>query len=410
MSRQLMLPLLAALSLAACGDDDGDSSDDMNGGPDAGEADAGSLLDPPPDGQGVQFQMTTSLEPGVEAEHCMFVQAPDQEIWVSRDEARFDLGSHHVLLYETIYEEIPTQKDGGEEVDTSGVFDCSDGPTNGWSVTKLIAGSQNSRGDSMIAFPPGVAMPVRAGAVLLMNVHYINASDQAIEPEARINLWTVPEEEVETEGDLLFLYNPLITVPEKGSARAHWRCPVHQDMTIANVQSHMHARGVGYAAKVAGEEAPFYENDRWDNVEAKAFEPALEIAAGSFLEYYCLYDNSEARAVYQGPRSTDEMCMLIGSYYPADRATANCRAEDGQAIAGEWIGQGEATCAETMGCVLDIDFASYEGDEVLKPIADCMVAADPSVSSESSAFLRCLINDRAPGTECAAEMEACQAL
>jgi len=57
------------------------------------------------------------------------------------------------------------------------VFDCSAGATNGWSITRLIGGSQNGSGPSILAFPDGVAMPVRAHAVLLMNAHYLNASD-----------------------------------------------------------------------------------------------------------------------------------------------------------------------------------------------------------------------------------------
>jgi hypothetical protein len=406
MSRRIALPfLLAALSLAACGDDDGDSPDASTGDLDAGE----SLLDPPPEGEGVQLAMTTTLEAGVEAEHCMFMQVSEEEMWVTRDEARFDAGSHHVLVYETDYESIPTETEDGTPVDTSGVFDCSDGATNGWSVTKLIAGSQNAAGDSMIRFPAGVAMPVRAGAVLLMNVHYINASDAAIQPEARVNLYTVPEADVETEGDLLFLYNPLIRVPQKGSSRAHWRCPVHEDITIANVQSHMHARGVGYAARVAGEAAPFYENDRWADVEVKSFDPGLEVPAGASLEYYCDYQSSEDRTVYQGPRSTDEMCMLIGSYYPADPRTANCQGANGEQLGGEWIGEGEATCAETMNCVLAIDFSDQTRD-VTDPLADCVVASDPAVSAESSAFLRCLFSSADPISDCAEQMSACEAI
>jgi Copper type II ascorbate-dependent monooxygenase, C-terminal domain len=394
MSRlRVLAPLVAALALAACGDDEPSSPDD-------------ELLEPPAPGEGVQFAMTTSLEPGVEAEHCLFVQGPDEEIWITRDEARFDLGSHHVLLYETGYDEIPTEKQDGTPVDTSGVFDCTDGATNGWDITKLIAGSQNATGDSMIRFPEGVAMPVRAGAVLLMNVHYINASDEEIEPEARMNLHTIPEEEVDTEGDLLFLYNPLIRVPAEGTSRARWRCPVHEDITIANVQSHMHARGVGFAAMVGGEEEPFYENEAWSEVEVKSFEPFLEVPAGSSLEYFCDYRSGEDRVVYQGPRSTDEMCMLIGSYYPADPRTANCEDDSGQ-TAGEWIGDGSATCAETMECVFAIDFANLETDP-LQPISDCMVAADPDVSRESSEFLICLFAAKDPVSECAEQIAACQ--
>jgi len=184
---------------------------------------------------------------------------------------------------------------------------------------------------------------------------------------------------------------------------------VHEDITIANVQSHMHARGVGYAAKLAGEEQSFYENDRWADVDVKAFEPGLRVPAGASLEYYCDYQGGEDRTVYQGPRSTDEMCMLIGSYYPADPRTANCQGANGEPFGGEWIGQGEATCADTMSCVLGIDFEN-PGRDVTEPLADCVLASDAAVSAEASAFLRCLFSSADPINDCAEQMAACEAI
>jgi hypothetical protein len=386
---------LLGASLLGCSDDpDPDPTDQ----PDAGAV----LLEPPAPGEGLQLQMSTTIPAGVEGERCRFVIASADDLWVIRDQVRFTQGSHHFLLYETSYDSIPTMRDDGVAVDTSGVFDCSDGATNGWSVTKLVGGSQNGEGESMLAFPAGVAMPVRAGAVLLMNAHYVNASPQ----EIRINLYTIPESEVTTEGDLLFLYNPLIAVPGHGTARARWRCPVHTDITIANLQSHMHVRGVGYQA-AADDGAPFYENDQWENVPVKRFEPGLQVAAGSTLDYHCDYENGEDREVFQGPRSTDEMCMLIGSYYPADPRTANCLDETGERLAGEWIGNGTATCAATLDC---IGAALQSGaDDPLRPLTTCMLSAKPDVSREASAYFRCLIYAADPQTECAAEITACQA-
>ena len=57
------------------------------------------------------------------------------------------------------------------------------------------------------------------------------------------------------------------------------------------------------------------------------FTPGLHVAAAATLDYHCDYHNDEARDVYQGARSTDEMCMLIGSYYPADPRTALSNAD-----------------------------------------------------------------------------------
>ncbi len=382
------LALITPLSLVACSD--GDGGDD--------------LLDPPPAGQGVQFRMETTIPAGVEGEWCKFMTGPAAETWIERDEVRFTAGSHHVLLYETGYAQIPTTKLDGTVVDTSGIFDCSDGATNGWNVTKLLGGSQNGTGDSVLDFPDGVAMKLLAGSVVLMNAHYLNATDGDLVPEAAINLWTRPASEVTTEGDLLFLYNPLIKVKANGSGRARWRCPVHADITIANVQSHMHKRGMGYSAAVTGQ-AAFYENERWESVPVKRFDGGMTVRAGQTLDYWCDYENGEARDIYQGARTTDEMCMLIGSYYPADSRTSGCDDAAG-GLGGEWVGNGTATCAATFTCMQ----TAFEATDVVRAVTDCIDAASPSVAVESSAVLRCYANSDDPGVECTALVSACQAI
>lgn len=348
--------------------------------------------------------MNTELAAGTEAEHCQFVVGPPDGMYINRDKVVYSPGSHHFLLYETAYDSIPTMTDDGRPVDTSGVFDCSDGATNGWAVTKLIGGSQNDDGESFVDFPDGVAMHVRPGAVLLMNAHYINASDAPLEPEVNINLYTIPEEEVTTQGDILFMYNPLIHVPAGGSARARWRCPVNQDITITNAQSHMHARGVDYAAMIEGEE-PFYTNDRWEGVPITRFESGLQVSAGSWLDYYCDYMNPGANDVIQGPRSTDEMCMLIGSYYPADPTTANCLNSVGEP-AGEWIGNGTTTCAQSLDCVIP----ALSAEDLILELSKCMMAADPAVSTEISRAALCIFGAQDPETDCAQEIADCQAI
>jgi hypothetical protein len=392
-----------ALVLPGCGDDSPSATPDAAGNttPDAGPP---PLLEPPPAGQGIQFTMTTTLPPGLEAEHCKFVKVPAGEtLWVNRDEVRYGQGSHHFLLYATSYTEIPTQKDDGTPVDTSKVFDCSDGATNGWSITKLIGGSQNGEGDSLLRFPSNVAVQVPAGAVLLMNAHYINASDSTITPDVYINLWTIPAAQVEQEGDLLFLYNPLIKVTAQGAGRARWRCPVRHDITIANVQSHMHRRGVGYEASLVGQDQPFYVGDAWQNVVVKRFEPGMVVHAGEVFDYHCDYESALDHDVYQGPRSTDEMCMLIGSYYPRDPHTADCTDENGN-LAGEWVGNGNASCAATWTC---FQGAFQAQGNKLHGITDCIDKASPEVAAESSALLRCIFARNDPAM-CGAEIAACQ--
>jgi hypothetical protein len=98
----------------------------------------------PVEDTGLQLTMHATIPAATELEYCKFVEIPDA--WVTRDHIEFTEGSHHVLVYQTSYTAIPTQKDDGTPVDTSGNFDCTGGPTSGWSITKLIGGSQNRDG------------------------------------------------------------------------------------------------------------------------------------------------------------------------------------------------------------------------------------------------------------------------
>jgi hypothetical protein len=355
----------------------------------------------PADEHKLEVGMKTTIPAGAEVEYCQFVMVP--ETWVTRDQVKFTPGSHHVLVYQTPYTSIPTQKDDGKPVDTSGVFDCSDGPTNGWSVTKLVGGSQNATGEAFLSFPEGVG--VKIGGVLLVNVHYRNGSDEPLDTDVKVVFDTATPDQITTEGDILFLFNPLISVPPGRTSRSHWRCPVYSDITIVNVQSHMHARGVGYQARVDGE-APFYVNDRWEGVPVKQLEN-FTVKAGSKLDYYCDFRNTTGTPVYMGQRTTDEMCMLIGSYYPADPRTANCLDDNGDfnSVAGEWIGQGTASCQQTLGCIQQ----ALQDGKGLPALTDCMLAASPDVSSESSALARCLFTADDAGAECGPQIQACAA-
>ncbi len=344
----------------------------------------------------LELHMAATIPPAAEVEYCRFVAVP--ETWVTRDTVEFTAGSHHVLVFQTPYPSIPTQKDNGTPIDTSGVFDCSDGVMDGWSVTKAVGGSQNQRGESMLSFPEGVG--ARLGGVLLINVHYRNGSDEPLDVDVTVRFDTTTADQVQQEGDLLFLFNPLISVPPGRTSSAHWRCPVYRDITIANAQSHMHARGVGFEARVDGG-APFYVGDHWEDVPVTSYD-ALTVKAGSKLDVRCDYRNTGGTPVYMGPRTTDEMCMLIGSYYPADPRTSTCLEEAGQLLGGEWIGQGTATCQQTMGCL-------QEAQGKLPAITDCMLAASPAVSHESSELLRCIMRAQDPVTACAPQIEACAA-
>lgn len=406
---QRYLPFLGLLSVisTACG---GGGNDDDSNQP---RPTTSELAAPE---HGIQLSMKASVAAGQEIEQCQFVVSPDEVLYLNRDEVRYEPGSHHFLLYRTSYSDIPAQKDDGRPVDTSGVFDCSSGVTDGWSVTDVIGGSQNPAGNSVVDFPPGVAVRIEPRTVFLLNTHYINTTTRDLDAEVRINLHTIAEEEVHTEGALLFWYDPFIKVPAQSSAEASMRCNIGSDVTFVNMTSHMHARGVGFDARLNGDTV--YQTDLWENVPVKSFGAGMAAPAGSQLEFRCSYSNAEQRDVYQGPRSSDEMCVLIGSYYPADLTTTYCAVPGKDPFytsffGGTWTGTGQSSCPEVLGCIQEATATGLDpvvDAGTFQSITDCVMDAQPEIAELVSDGMRCLMTldeGEDPFVGCQQEITAC---
>lgn len=404
--------LTLALTCAACGSSDEGGNAPHNTTPDDPNP---PLLEPPEEGHGIQLTMKTSIDPGSEVEHCRFVESGDEDLFVNHDEIRFSQGSHHVLLYKTAYDSIPTENDFGEPVDTSKVFDCSSGAQNGFTLAGLIGGSQSFRGDSLLALPEGVGVKVPAHSVLMINAHYINTTPDVLEPDVYINLHSIPEAELEHEGGLIFWYNPFLKVPAGGTSSMTASCIVDEDIHISNVQSHMHARGVGYKSELflpSGDVKTVYTGTAWEDVVVKTYSPTLDVPAGSRIEWTCDYENGDSHDIYQGTRTTDEMCMLIGSFYPRNDRIGFCTppdAPDEQFMGATWhLGKGTKTCAETFQCIAGA--TSEPSADPVAGITDCMLESDPAVAEPLSALLSCTAVSGGDPSACGDQLATCQAM
>jgi hypothetical protein len=373
----------------------------------------GQLLAPPEPSKGVQYQMIASVAPGVESYGCQLFTAPPEGLFVNREEVRFGPGGHHVLLYRTPYTEIPTKNELGEPVDAAALHDCSAGATAHWKVSGVLGGSESFGGAGLLdKLPEGVAVAIEPGAVLLMSTHYLNATPTAIEVDSRINLHAIPKEDVVAEAGVLYFDNPIIRVPAHGESVARMRCPISKDISIVSLQSHMHSRGVKFGAHLAGEgaaaAAEIYATDTWKEPPVAYFDAPLSVLAGQAIEYRCDYQNSEARDVIRGLTEADEMCQLIGPYYPRDMRLEACQDEDG-APAATWTGSGSATCGQTLGCLTTAAPIEEDGG---KAAWACVLNSCPGAAEPVSELMRCRLSQGRG--ECSEEckdgglMEACE--
>jgi hypothetical protein len=348
------------------------------------------LPDAPPPGQGIQYKMLSTLAPGQEIERVQFFVVPPEGLYVNRTEVRFTTGSHHILLFKTPYTSIPTKDIHGNEVDTSGIIDAPRGGTADWEIDSIIAGAQSADSPSIVdGLPKGVAVKLDPGTVLLLNTHYLNATPKQVSCEARVNLWTVPKEEVTQEAGVFLFYDPIIRVPSMASSYAEMSCPAFSDITVLNVQTHMHARGLGGEIQIlpAGGGTPnkIYTSDTWEQVPVKLFQPGLQVAAGSWIDYHCNYRNETDHTVLQGLTTKDEMCVIVGLYYPRDAKTELCSPDGTFANlgrAGTWMGSGgTAGCMESLGCLGQ----ATDSDSTYQ----CILNACPSVAKPLNDAFRC---------------------
>jgi hypothetical protein len=186
-----------------------------------------------------------------------------------------------------------------------------------------------------------------------------------------------------------------------GSSTARMRCPVPSDVSIVNLQSHMHARGFSFSANVVdparGTPVIMYETTKWIEPPVQSFDPFLMLHEGQMIETRCDYASHEARTIGYGPHSTDEMCQLIGPYFPRDERLEACADAFGK-YAAEWIGQGFSDGVTTRSCLeCAPEVGGYE-------YTACIVDACPAISAQVSAVVRCELAHGAGA--CVTQMEA----
>jgi hypothetical protein len=93
------------------------------------------------------------------------------------------------------------------------------------------------------------------------------------------------------------------------------------DLNLLSVSGHMHRRGthfVGAAVLPDGTKKTLYTTETWDEPTPATFTPAIAIPSGSSIQWTCSYANDTGKTLRFGESaSTNEMCILGGTYYPA---------------------------------------------------------------------------------------------
>lgn len=343
---------------------------------------------------------------------------------------------HHVLVY-ALDPSLSADLAATDAAEAGPGYTCFGGPVPSGedAAASFATGFPNQiaawvPGQSAQEMPEGMAVRIRAGSRVVMQVHYsaLTGEPQEDSTELKLRLTTQPPEQLLTTRPLVV--HDLEIPAGEANVEMTQRFTNYGDETIVVRQfaGHMHLLGQQIRASLVpedGAQACLLDIPQWDFnwQQAYVMNEFVEIEPGDAVDLTCVYDNSAANQpvidgvvqepvdVAWGDGTTDEMCLLymsvVSPFSPAvDVAETEC---DPAA---------SCDCDPTSGvdCTLSCEEASF-GCQTCGFVAavDCTAAQCGAALLEADACLRdCFLNSlllggspgRCAAAECAAEYAA----
>ena len=281
-----MRHLLLAILLAACG------TDIVLDGPDAGNL-------PNPDGYTKLISGDWTLAPSSEKYVCIR-QTVTADMYLKAIRPIAPLGTHHTVLMLG-----PADKpDGIEDCDSS-------------LIKPAIYAS--GVGTQPLTMPDGVAVHLKQGDQLLLNLHLFNADDAPLSGTSGMEILdTDPVDAMHQAGVVLVGKSVGLVVPT-GTSTQTGTCTTPAGTTVFAVAPHMHL--LGTHMKVAYQGATVIDQDySFDGQRFDVLAQSIATVASGKLVVDCTYANYTGSTVYFGEHTQDEMCFALTFVYPAPAA------------------------------------------------------------------------------------------
>ena len=178
-------------------------------------------------------------------------------------------------------------------------------------------------GLNWLQMPEGIAFQLREGQRWVLDIHFVNPTDDTLIVNAGVNLGTLPVEEVEHfAGSVQFDAGDL-TIPAGGATVAQFRCDWREPLTVLSILGHMHDAGAAYTVDHERDgQAPARVYEVLDWTPAHREYPLIEnyapgeltVLPGDGFRTLCAWDN-QGTSDLTFPR---EMCTTVVVAYPLD--------------------------------------------------------------------------------------------
>jgi hypothetical protein len=269
---------------------------------------------------GFQMRVTDfTVAPDQDLEECEYRRLPNKKpMDVSGFELRMPEGHHFVIWAYggNITDDSQFPKGPVPAVGCSGVA-----PDNTIPQVLIPIQTPNAR----FRFPDGIALSIDPHEQVWLNPHMRNGSSETVTPDIRFNFYAAKKGTVQHHAQGLIIGNITnISIPANGdyTMTSEWTSPI--DLTLIQLQTHQHRLGTYANIEMVddgGTPHKVYENTTWDHPAQYWPDPPIHLTAGQKMRITCTWHNTDDHIVTFGPKTTDEMCFILGFFYRDGDAT-----------------------------------------------------------------------------------------
>ncbi len=233
----------------------------------------------------------------------------EEDLLVSVFDAINPKGTHHTFL------------SMGEPSGPDGIEPCDAGENS----FQQIFGS--GVGSVPLAFPDGVAIDVKKGTQLILNLHLFNTGQADLSGTSGTRVRTVAASSAPVIAEHLLAGTVRVDLPPLQTTSSTGYCTMSTDATIFAVTPHMHTLGVYakiVAERAAGGEAVLYDGP-YDFNEQRYYSIApVAVQKGDRVRVDCTHNNTRPERVTFGEITLEEMCFAGIFRYPSDGSPFMC--------------------------------------------------------------------------------------
>jgi hypothetical protein len=309
------LALVFALTLTGCGSSDSTAPSVPPTTPSAG-------FNPPPAAEGYRRLVAATIpdiQPGGDVTYCQYVMPSfDHDVDIIDLTGHQSHYGHHVVAFSFV-------DDGTQEIGSS--FPCmgtevSSGVGNatspGFSVGSYLGGiaGETDTSKSGSPLPEGVAFRLKKGNGIMLNIHFLNTGNQAVDGDAVIDVKFADPDPSRLIASMFVNVDMTFDLAPSAQTDSSAGCVAESDAKIIMAANHMHEYGIAASSEVQRAGAATFESLHDDPTWSYDMQFNIQYSRWSATEPYVLHagDTIRTNCSWRNTTSTSmtfprEMCV-----------------------------------------------------------------------------------------------------